>query len=240
MSLETEVSQRQAEILQRVLSLGLLSAQSQRERGYEPLHSKTSTSHVISGCLIRPVPSWQMVKLALLPESETTDSVKMALYDDAWSVFPVIAERGHVDSSAVLEFPDEELEKRFFNSALAIISVAREDDLVITEENWFVDTYGKKKVVDRKFGLESPVSVNQIETVLIPARLGGLLSELPSTSVSLVPVGQREESLFRRYRNRRLQVPDYETEIKRRLSLHRRSLFIHGIRLPINSDVIRG
>lgn len=232
-----DVKYRQTEILNRVVSRGLLSAQDQRREGYEPFHSKTSTGVVVCGCLIQPVSLWEAA-CRVVSGKTTGDQVKEALYRDSWSVFSVIAERRDQDCYKVLKAPDEQLEERFSRSALAIIPVTPEVNLTITEENYFVDPQGKKRVVGSKYGLESPVPVDLIDTLLVPAILGEeLAAELPPTQISLVQVDQREERLFWKHEGRILRVPDYETGIRQQLARHKKPLFIHGIRLPTDDDI---
>lgn len=238
-TIEVDVKHRQTEILNRVVSRGLLSAQDQRREGYEPFHSKTSTGVVVCGRLIQPTSLWEAMRRAVSGKT-AGDQVKEALYSDAWSVFPVVAERGDQDSYAVYNIPDEDLEERFRRSAVAIIPVTPKVNLTITEESFFIDRHGKKRVIDRKYGLESPVLTDQIEIILVPAMLGEILTELPPTKISLMQVGKREERLFWKSRGRNLEVPDYEAEIKRQLARHKESLFIHGIRLPTGGDVLSG
>lgn len=234
---EVEARRRQAEILTRVVSHGLLSARDQREGGHEPFHSKTSTSVVVYGCLIQPSSLWEAA-CRVVSGKTTGDQVKEALYRDAWSVFPVIAERGNQDCYPVFKISDGELEERFRRSAVAIIPVTPEVKLIITEENYFVDQQGKKRVVGRKYGLKSPVPVDLIDTFLVPAILDKeLAAELPPTQISLVQVDQREERLFWRREDRILRVPDYETGVRQQLAWHKKPLFIHGIRLPTDDDI---
>lgn len=143
---EAEARRRQAEILSRVISQGLLSAQDQEEKGYESFHSKTSTGVVVCGRLIQPTSLWKAVCRAVSGKT-TGDQVKEALYRDAWSVFPVIAERKNQDCYMILKAPDEKLEERFRRSAVAIIPVTPEVNLTIIEENYVVDPQGRKELL---------------------------------------------------------------------------------------------
>ena len=92
-------------------------------------------------------------------------------------------------------------------------------------------------MTNTEYGLRSPVLPDAFKSVLISESLHDALAQgLWQTNTKVVPVSSKEELVWN-FAMRTLRVPDYETEIRRLVAKERKSLFIHGVRLPTPEDL---
>jgi hypothetical protein len=147
--------------------------------------------------------------------------INWALYEGISSVFPVIAERNDERTNETAQLPTEVLENRLANSLL-----------IITPFNTIkVNTLDKYEV-----WAKSPVASNNFLAVLTPEPLAAEVIQLfQGTKIPVISVSSRKAKLFDG--ERELTVPDYESEVRKRLKASPRPLFLHGVRLPTESDI---
>lgn len=147
--------------------------------------------------------------------------INWALYLDISSVLPVIAERDNEKIRETSQLPAEILRDRLANSILVLVP---SDKIEINVLNKY------------EVGAKSSIPSNKFLAVITPEHLAAEVKQLFSeTKIPVLAVSNRKSKLFEK--EIELTVPDYESEVRRWLSSSPVPLFLHGVRLPTESDV---
>ena len=152
--------------------------------------------------------------------------VQQALYRNNASVFPVIIERNNENPSETIRKPDQILNDRLRNSALAVCTQPP-GEMILGASSWEIQ-------------FPSPVTPDHFVALLVPQQyLPDAELAFSSRKIPIYGVADKIAKFFpsSKKQARQLTVPDYESRILELLSASSKPLFLHGIRLPAQQDI---
>lgn len=211
---------------------------------------------------LSPVVQWR----ACIVEDVTTSGLKSALRVFGESGRPLVSADGkgsfwgHQIRGRVIkpDTPLEEIQKTFYGGGFGVLSTvierSSEEDIIYSREYWGrkisreqIEGLSERArasflvVSDEANGEVKETSIfesSRFSHLIIPQAVLGEL-EMMKTLRPNMPVIPVAETIERRIGPYILQVPDYESVIKRILEQGCVPIWVHGVRLPVEDDLLK-